>query len=257
MKHAIFLLVLSAAACTDHLPLVGAPCPCAPGTSCDQDSGLCVVAAEVGTPGDRDAPGVETDAGLGPEVAAIDAPLAPDIFAPTPDGAPFFADDAAPVPDRFPASPDDAPTGDDPPVRTGDAAEPPPGVFKSCIKLGFATRAEFEAGFIVPRCGASMCHQAVFPPRNLNFLDKIREQLVDVRALSLCKTDYYINRADPAKSFMLAKVLSPTQDVQCPSGGARNSGGTRMPNAMPAIAGPRLDEDEINCYTWWIYEMAR
>jgi hypothetical protein len=83
--------------------------------------------------------------------------------------------------------------------------------------------------------------------------------LVNVPSVVLCKSDRYIDTANVEKSFMLAKVLSTTVDVQCPSGGAPNSGGTRMPNVQGSAgtAGPRLTDAEIECYTWWLDQMAK
>jgi hypothetical protein len=126
-----------------------------------------------------------------------------------------------------------------------------------CGSLGVSSLTDFETKFIAPRCGMTGCHQAVFPPRNLNMPGMIRTALVGVKALSLCKTDFYINKSDYTKSFVLAKISSQSEMVQCPSGGAANSGGTRMPNAMPAVAGPMLGSDELACFTWWIQSVAK
>jgi hypothetical protein len=220
MKHALPLFFLAAAACTDHLPLVGAPCPCAEGTRCERTTNTCVVGAE----------------------SLDDAAASPDL-AMVPDGG--WLDDG--FPDGL-----GPPDPGVPPARP----TPPP---EACQRLGFHTQADYESGFIVPRCGSSGCHQAIFPPRNMNRVDLLRENLVNVKALSLCKTDFYINRANPKLSFMLTKVVNPNDEVPCPSdlpNGTRN-GGTRMPNSQPAIAGPRLTGDETSCYIWWIYELAK
>jgi hypothetical protein len=135
-----------------------------------------------------------------------------------------------------------------------DAAPPPPGD-GPCGSLGFAKIDEVESRFIAPRCGMSMCHGA-FPPRNLNQVASIRSTLVGQRASFNCKQDFYVNRSDPAKSFLLAKVESTTPMVTCPSGG---DGGTRMPNAdgKPGIPGPRLADDELACLRWWVFQIAR
>jgi hypothetical protein len=68
--HALFLVLL-ATACTDPLPLAGAPCPCAAGTVCDLASGRCVSSpgAPVEVP-DALAP----DALTGNDAAAVDPP---------------------------------------------------------------------------------------------------------------------------------------------------------------------------------------
>jgi hypothetical protein len=232
MKYAA-PLVLCLAACTNHLPLVGAPCPCAAGTVCEKATQRCVAVTVAGADG-----AVATnDSGASSDV--------PDLVPPSP---------PSPYPDP-PAEPDGGWLTEDGPedFDGGPAPERPP----ECDSLGFHSKESFEAGFIVPRCGAAGCHQAVFPPRHLDFVDMFRMQLVDQKSIVLCKDDYYLNRKNPKLSFMLAKVISQTEDVSCPSGGAANAGGTRMPNSMPAVAGPRLNDAEIACYIWWIEEMAR
>jgi hypothetical protein len=124
-----------------------------------------------------------------------------------------------------------------------------------CDSLGVTTPVDFETKFIMTRCGSSMCHQSVFPPRNLNMADKIRAAVVDKKAAALCRSDSYINKANPSKSYLLAKITATDNKVTCPSGG---DGGTRMPNKdlMPTIMGDRLTEGEIACFTWWVSEAA-
>jgi hypothetical protein len=138
-----------------------------------------------------------------------------------------------------------------------DAAPPPP-MDGPCRSLGFANIGEVESRFIAPRCGISKCHarSSVFPPRNLDQVDSIRSQLVGVRAVLSCTKDFYVNRSDPAKSFLLAKVEATTDMVTCPSGG---NGGTRMPNAegQTNVPAPRLPDDELACLRWWVFEIAR
>jgi hypothetical protein len=126
----------------------------------------------------------------------------------------------------------------------------------ACARLGVQTATEFETRFIVPRCGTSGCHQSVFPPKNLNMPSMIRSSLVGRPGQIFCKTDSYINVADPARSYVLATITATTERVTCPSGG---EGGTRMPNKelMPTVAGERLTEDEIACFTWWVMTVSR
>jgi hypothetical protein len=125
-----------------------------------------------------------------------------------------------------------------------------------CGPLGVTSPADFETKFIAPKCGMAMCHASVFPPRGISTAANIRSALVGVKASVLCKSDFYINKTDYKKSFVLAKISSDTDNVQCPSGGAANSGGTRMPNAMPAVAGPKLSDGELACFTWWIQSVT-
>jgi hypothetical protein len=125
-----------------------------------------------------------------------------------------------------------------------------------CDGLGVKTVKDFETKFIAPKCGMSMCHQAVFPPRNLNMPDMIEKAVVGVKGQSLCKTDFYVNKTDYKKSFMLAKVSASGDNVQCPAGGPANGGGTRMPNSMPAVVGTKLTAEELGCFTWWIQSVA-
>jgi len=131
----------------------------------------------------------------------------------------------------------------------------------SACGSGIKTLTDFETKFIVPKCGTSACHAAVFPPKNLNMASMIRKQLVGVKAQTLCidkegggaKADFYINKDDVDKSYILAKITSMEDMVTCPNG---EKGGTRMPNSMPTIAGPRLSDDEITCFTWWVKAVA-
>jgi hypothetical protein len=138
-----------------------------------------------------------------------------------------------------------------------DAARPPPDD-SPCGSLGFANIGEVESRFIAPRCGMSLCHGpgSAFPPRNLHQVDHIRSALVGQKASLKCTNDFYVNRTDPAKSFLLAKVEATAPTVTCPSGG---DGGTRMPNAdgKPTIPGDRLPDDELACLRWWVFEIAR
>src|SRR2546430_2150316 len=79
MKLFALSLVVLATACADRLPLVGAPCPCAAGTTCDTATQMCLPAP---------APGVDGGASASPDAPpTIDAPPAPDDL-PPPDGWP-------------------------------------------------------------------------------------------------------------------------------------------------------------------------
>jgi hypothetical protein len=139
----------------------------------------------------------------------------------------------------------------------GTAATGGTGGSPECAKLNMKSLAEVETKFIVPKCGMSGCHQAIFPPRNLNMASMIRAALVGQKAQTLCKNDFYINKTDVSKSFVLAKITSDSDKVDCPSGGAAGLGGSRMPNSMPTVAGPKLSDDEIACFTWYVESIAK
>lgn len=173
--------------------------------------------------------------------AAVDAPLAPDAAAIV---------DATWMPADVGWAPTDGARG------TYDGSDPFPD-FAACQRLGMSSVDEVSTKLIVPRCGGALCHQTIFPPRHLDHPAMFRQLLVDQRSQILCKSDRYIDRANVAKSFMLTKVWATTEDLPCPSGGAANSGGSRMPNAMAGLAGPRLSDDELGCYTWWVFELAK
>jgi hypothetical protein len=128
-----------------------------------------------------------------------------------------------------------------------------------CMALGIKSAAEVESKFIAPKCGASGCHQAIFPPRNLNNVSMIKSAMVGKKAMVLCKTDSYVDTTDPSKSFILAKVKAMGDTVVCPSGGKADSGGSRMPNKVGAPAGTvgdPLTDDEVSCLTWWVNQQV-
>jgi hypothetical protein len=139
----------------------------------------------------------------------------------------------------------------------GGAGGMAPEVPDACKGLEINSLSDVETKFIMPKCGASACHQAVFPPRNLNMQAKIRENMIGKKGTGFCKTDDYINKADPkGKSYVLAKVTATAETAECPSGG---DGGTRMPNLVGGVAGKvdkRLSEEEIECFTWWVESVA-
>lgn len=179
-----------------------------------------------------DCAGRTSDAGL--------SPVIPDAAAPSPDAVP---DLPLPAPDVWPGVSPDLPGPD-----------LPPPVPLSCQSMGVASPLDFEIKFVIPRCGGeSGCHQAIFPPRQLHMLPMIRSNLVGKKALTFCKNDFYIDIDHPERSYMLATVTPYETKVTCPSGG---EGGTRMPNSMPTVAGPRLTEEEIDCFRWWVFELA-
>jgi hypothetical protein len=235
----LFALALTLGACTETLPLSGAPCPCAAGTYCDvtgdrlchplQDSGKPAVTTQ-----DSSVLIIDESGGTPPITAVSDAGYPPS----QPDGA--GGEDAA-----EPTPPDEIPT-------QADA--------KACSVLGVASARDFERKFIAPRCGSGACHQAIFPPRHLDQPERIREQVVGVRSLVLCKDDFYIDREDPGRSFFLNKCAGTTNVIRCATDGAQDSGGSRMPNAEGApagTAGPLLNQYELACLKWWVFTVAK
>jgi hypothetical protein len=168
---------------------------------------------------------------------------------------------AAPAPDATVVAPADTGAPPDLPAFTAPDAAPdtaaplPHPAFAACHSLGIQSLEDVETKFIAPRCGAgSACHQAVFPPRNLHMPAMIRTALVGRKSATLCKNDFYIDPSFPERSHFLATVTPLGPKVTCPSGG---EGGTRMPNSMPAVAGPRLKDAEIACLTWYVWQVAR
>jgi hypothetical protein len=175
--------------------------------------------------------------------------------------------DPGPPPDGgrlLDARPARTPDSGPPPVVVPEPPEPP---HWPCEQLGITTGGinglrEFEAKFIVPRCGQAKCHgpMGIFPPRNLHMPGLIRPTLVGQKAQLSCKTDFYIDRTDFTKSFVLAKVSATGVTVSCPTpGGKPDAGGLRMPNktGMPTVVGDRLTDTEIECFTWWVEQVSR
>jgi hypothetical protein len=150
---------------------------------------------------------------------------------------------------------DAAPAGDTAPLVS---TTPPP---VACESLKIATLDEVESKIFARRCGTPPvagvdCHGSVFPPRGLDTPGAIRGALVDKNAESSCKSDKYINSADITKSFILAKVLAPTDMVDCPSGGA-GQGGLRMPDQGIKPKPDLLSADERGCLMWYVSEIVK
>jgi hypothetical protein len=91
--------------------------------------------------------------------------------------------------------------------------------------------------------------------------DMIRSLLVNVKGTLLCKNDYYIDKTNPSKSFVLAKITAMGDYLPCPSAptGKADAGGTRMPNkdGMPGALGDRLPDGDIECFTWYINNVGK
>jgi len=149
-------------------------------------------------------------------------------------------------------------TGGDPPM-----IKAPP---SACGALGVTSTGmkavtDFETKFIVPKCGQAKCHGpgAIFEPKKMDVPEMIRPLLVGKKAITLCKSDYYINKDNFMESFMLQKVLAMGETLNCPTPGVKpDSGGTRMPNKdmLPGTQGERLSDGELECFTWWVEAAA-
>jgi len=149
--------------------------------------------------------------------------------------------------------------GSPPPIK-----DPP----ASCAALGVTATTgslkaldEFETGYIAPKCGATQCHgnPTVFYPKNMNMPQTIRSTLVGKKATSLCKDDFYVNRTDFRKSFLLLKLEATGDTLQCPTPGPKpDSGGSRMPNKenTPGAYGQRLPDGDLECFRWWVEAAA-
>jgi hypothetical protein len=127
---------------------------------------------------------------------------------------------------------------------------------------GDAALKSFETKFIVPKCGQAKCHGAssVFWPKGLDDASMIRTLLVGKPAKTLCTTDQYINKTNPGKSFVLAKIEATGDYLNCPTPAAKSdAGGTRMPNKdnMPGALGDRLPDADIECFTWYINNVGK
>jgi hypothetical protein len=139
----------------------------------------------------------------------------------------------------------------------------------SCGPLGVtgegdAALKSFETKYIVTKCGTAKCHgnPTVFMPKGMDMPDMIRKTLVNVKAATLCKDDYYVNKTTPAKSFMLMKITAAGDTLDCPTkaaGAKPDLGGTRMPNkeGMPGSYGEKLPDGDIECFTWWIENVGK
>jgi hypothetical protein len=61
-----------------------------------------------------------------------------------------------------------------------------------------------------------------------------------------------VNKADPKKSFMLAKLNGMEgKKVDCPSGGVAMGG-----DKMPYMPSPALKPAELECITWYVSAIA-
>lgn len=139
----------------------------------------------------------------------------------------------------------------------GSAALPAPPA--GCATLGIKTIDEAETKLIAPTCGMgppgqTLCHSMnmIYPPR-MATPGMIAAALVNKKAVLSCMNDFYVNKADIKKSFLLAKINAMDgKKVECPSGPGPAMGGDKMPN-MPA--GP-LKPAELECITWYVSAIA-
>jgi hypothetical protein len=135
--------------------------------------------------------------------------------------------------------------GGSPPIASKDGGT---GGALNCKNL-----AEVEQKLIIPTCGKSGCHDGMSSPPQLNKVGDIVGQLLDKPGLLWCKSDKYIDKSNVMKSFLLAKVAASTASVACPSGGAPNSGGARMPSDMTT----GLSAEQVECFRTYVTEAAK
>jgi hypothetical protein len=154
---------------------------------------------------------------------------------------------------------------------TGGAGGAPPKIKDppaSCGPLGVTETTgsikaldQFESNYFVTKCGTAKCHGpgGIFPPKNMHMPAMIRPSLVGKKALAFCKEDFYIDKIDVTKSYLLHKIEATGDTLQCPTPGEKpDSGGTRMPNkeGLPGTQGDRLPDEEIECFSWWVEAAA-
>jgi hypothetical protein len=123
----------------------------------------------------------------------------------------------------------------------------------------WSTATAVEENLVLPKCGKpgdSNCHaNGPFPPK-IATVGMIVGNLKGKKPLLTCTADFLINSAEPGKSFILAKVIAPDMPgkATCPSTG-KAEGGDRMPYSTTAMPLPRLSQEEIDCLTWWVYQV--
>jgi len=145
--------------------------------------------------------------------------------------------------------------GSPPPIKDPPASCAPLGV--TATKGSVKALDDFETKFIATKCGATQCHgnPTVFYPKNMNMPGMVRTTLVGKKAATLCKDDFYVDKGDFTKSFILAKIKAEGDTLDCPTPGPKpGSGGTRMPNkeGTPGAQGEPLSAGELECFRWWI-----
>jgi len=138
----------------------------------------------------------------------------------------------------------------------------PPPRPAACTTLTINNIDEAEAKLVVPRCGTgpagATCHTGTFPPR-MDMIGTVRGEILKLppRTRISCQSDPYINKANPAKSYMLAKITAPGEKMNCPTPvpNMPEIGGEKMP-PMSLRATP-LSNDERDCLVWYLGELAR
>ncbi len=110
------------------------------------------------------------------------------------------------------------------------------------------TQMEIEEKLILPKCGKGVaCHGGTTFPPNLSKVGMMAAATIDKAGLG-CDKNKYVDKADPSKSLVI--VQSKTAKPMCPTGGAVVSRMPRDPEIM-------LTADEIDCLTWWTYEVVK
>jgi hypothetical protein len=125
----------------------------------------------------------------------------------------------------------------------------------------WTTAVAVEENLVLPKCGKpgdSNCHSnGPFPPKIMT-VGSIVTNLKGKKPTLSCQGDQLINTTNPANSFILAKVNTgdaPAKAI-CPSTG-KPEGGDRMPYSTTAMPLPQLSQEEKDCLTWWVHQVAK
>lgn len=139
----------------------------------------------------------------------------------------------------------------------------PPPIPAACGTLMIANVNDVETKLIASRCGTgpmgATCHSNTFPPTGLHMPAMIRTKLVDKKS-TLCKDDFLINKANPAKSFVLAKVKGTGstmfKEVDCPTNPSPMTQSAKMPYRGPPMPAEPFSPAEIECFEWYVNAVA-
>jgi hypothetical protein len=112
------------------------------------------------------------------------------------------------------------------------------------------TKDEVATNLVMKKCSdPTGCHAMTFQPFFKNPTEAVTAMLDKIPNM-YCKSDKLINKMDPSKSFIVAKVRATAMNVTCPSGGP---GGLKMPFTPQ----PALNPAEMDCLEWWAHEVSK
>lgn len=153
---------------------------------------------------------------------------------------------------------DDAKSPATPTPNGGKDAGTPAAGGGASYKCAMYTKAvDVEEKIVLPKCGKdSNCHSGITWKPNIKTVGMIVPNLLDKPAVLACQGEKFINKADPARSTMLAKIHAQDNNQKCPDG--KTGLNLKMPpNAPPTYVEPPLSQAEIDCISWWIFEVAK